>query len=77
MPELPAIPAGKTGSSVPMRTPTAPAASALFQRSALPHARVASSSSHQSQTIVPAIWSANGRSGFVSSTVQPSTSAPW
>ena len=58
MPALPAMPAGKTGSSVPIRTPTAPASCALFQRTALPQSRVASLSSHHSQTMVPSICAA-------------------
>ena len=43
---LPAMPPEKTVLVVPMRTPTAPAATALLNRVALPHARFASSSSH-------------------------------
>jgi hypothetical protein len=46
MAALPAIPPGNTVLVVPRRTPTAPAAAALSNRVTLPHARVASSSSH-------------------------------
>src|SRR4051794_37741552 len=53
---LPAIPALKCSKVDDRSTPLAPAAWALFARTAEPHARVESLSSHSSQTNLPAAF---------------------